>query len=76
DSIKIFKEGGGVVFVIHSLDKISLIDFKEGNIFKFKIDRRNSRVEVFNVNEPISISFKDAPVQSVLQVLSEFAGLN
>ncbi|BCL53055.1 secretin [Francisella tularensis subsp. holarctica] len=76
DSIKIFKEGGGVVFVIHSLDKISLSDFKEGNIFKFKIDRRNSRVEGFNVNEPISISFKDAPVQTVLQVLSEFAGLN
>lgn len=30
----------------------------------------------FNVNEPISISFKEAPVQTVLQVLSEFAGLN
>ncbi|APD50436.1 type IV pilus secretin PilQ family protein [Francisella hispaniensis] len=76
DSIKIFKEGGSVVFVIHSLDRISLSDFKEGNVFKFKIDRRNSRVEGFNVNEPISISFKDAPVQTVLQVLSEFAGLN
>ncbi|APC91816.1 type IV pilus secretin PilQ [Francisella opportunistica] len=76
DSIKVFKENGNVVFVIHSLDRISLSDFKEGNVFKFKIDRRNSRVEGFNVNEPISISFKDAPVQTVLQVLSEFAGLN
>ncbi|MFV9925354.1 MAG: type IV pilus secretin PilQ [Francisella endosymbiont of Hyalomma scupense] len=76
DSIKIFKDGGNVVFVIHSLDRISLSDFKEGNVFKFKIDRRNSRVEGFNVNEPISISFKDVPVQTVLQVLSEFAGLN
>ena len=76
DSIKIFKDGGNVVFVIHSLDKISLSDFKEGNVFKFKIDRRNSRIEGFNINEPISISFKNAPVQTVLQVLSEFASLN
>ncbi|ALB01643.1 secretin [Francisella persica ATCC VR-331] len=76
DSIKIFKDGGNVVFVIHSLDRISLSDFKEGNVFKFKIDRRNSCIEGFNVNETISISFKDAPVQTVLQVLSEFAGLN
>ncbi|KFJ42358.1 type IV pilus secretin PilQ family protein [Francisella philomiragia] len=76
DSIKILKDNGNVVFVIHSLDRIALSDFKEGNTFKFKIDRRNSRVEGFNVNEPISISFKDTPVQTVLQVLSEFAGLN
>lgn len=76
DSIKIFKDNGNVVFVIHSLDRIALSDFKEGNTFKFKIDRRNSRVEGFNVNEPISISFKNTPVQTVLQVLSEFAGLN
>ncbi|GMN88540.1 type IV pilus secretin PilQ [Francisella sciaenopsi] len=76
DSIKILKDNGNVVFVIHSLDRIALSDFKEGNTFKFKIDRRNSRVEGFNVNEPISISFKNTPVQTVLQVLSEFAGLN
>lgn len=76
DSIKILKDNGNVIFIIHSLDRIALSDFKEGNTFKFKIDRRNSRVEGFNVNEPISISFKDTPVQTVLQVLSEFAGLN
>lgn len=76
DSIKILKDNGNVIFVIHSLDRIALSDFKEGNTFKFKIDRRNSRVEGFNVNEPITISFKDTPVQTVLQVLSEFAGLN
>ncbi|AIT08585.1 secretin [Candidatus Francisella endociliophora] len=76
DSIKVHKEGSNVVFVLHSLDRISLSDLKEGDTFKFKIDRRNSRVEGFNINEPISISFKDAPVQTVLQVLSEFAGLN
>lgn len=76
DSIKILKDNDNVIFVIHSLDRIALSDFKEGNTFKFKIDRRNSRVEGFNVNEPITISFKDTPVQTVLQVLSEFAGLN
>lgn len=76
DSIKILKYNGNVVFVIHSLDRIALSDFKEGNTFKFKIDRRNSSVEGFNVNEPILILFKDTPVQTVLQVLSEFAGLN
>ncbi|GAB4223894.1 MAG: type IV pilus secretin PilQ family protein [Francisella sp.] len=76
DSIKIFKDNDNVVFVLHSLDRISLTDYKDGNLFKFKIDRRNSRVEGFNVNEPISISFKDAPVTTVLQVLAEFAGLN
>ncbi|WP_150467456.1 type IV pilus secretin PilQ [Francisella sp. SYW-9] len=76
DSIKVHKEDHSVVFVIHSLDRIALSDLKEGGAFKFKIDRRNSRVEGFNINEPISISFKDAPVQTVLQVLSEFAGLN
>lgn len=76
DSIKIHKDGNDVIFVIHSLDRISLTDLKEGDTFKFKIDRRNSRVEGFNINEPISISFKDADVQTVLQVLSEFAGLN
>ncbi|MED7788939.1 type IV pilus secretin PilQ [Francisella sp. 19X1-34] len=76
DSIKVHKEKHNVVFVIHSLDRIALSDLKEGDALKFKIDRRNSRVEGFNVNEPISISFKDAPVQTVLQVLSEFAGLN
>lgn len=76
DSIRVHKEKNDVVFVIHSLDRIALNDLKEGDAFKFKIDRRNSRVEGFNINEPISISFKDAPVQTVLQVLSEFAGLN
>lgn len=76
DSIRVHKENNNVVFVIHSLDRIALSDLKEGDAFKFKIDRRNSRVEGFNINEPISISFKDAPVQTVLQVLSEFAGLN
>ncbi len=76
DSIKIHKEGKNVVFVIHSLDRIALTNLKEGDIFKFKIDRRKSRVEGFNINEPISISFNEAPVQTVLQVLSEFAGLN
>lgn len=76
DSIKVHKQGKNVAFVIHALDRISLNDLKQGNDIKFQIDRRNSRVEGFNVNEPISISFKDAPVQTVLQVLSEFAGLN
>jgi type IV pilus assembly protein PilQ len=76
DGIKIHKEGNDVVFVIHSLDRIALTNLKEGDIFKFKIDRRKSRVEGFNINEPISISFNEAPVQTVLQVLSEFAGLN
>lgn len=76
DSIKVHKEDNNVVFVLHSLDRVALSDLKEGDAFKFKIDRRNSRVEGFNINEPISISFKDAPVQTVLQVLSEFAGLN
>ncbi|AXA34736.1 type IV pilus secretin PilQ [Francisella adeliensis] len=76
DSIKIRKENNKVIFVIHSLDRIALTDYKEGDTFKFTIDRRKSRVEGFNVNEPISISFKEAPVQTVLQVLSEFAGLN
>lgn len=76
DSIKIHKEDDKVIFVIHALDRIALTDYKEGDAFKFSIDRRKSRVQGFNVNEPISISFKDAPVQTVLQVLSEFAGLN
>ena len=76
DSIRVHKENNNVVFVIHSLDRIALSDLKEGDAFKFKIDRRNSRVEGFNINEPISISFKDASIQTVLQVLSEFAGLN
>ena len=76
DTIKIHKEDRGVVFVIHSFDRIAITDLKEGDAFKFKIDRRKSRVEGFNINEPISISFNEAPVQTVLQVLSEFAGLN
>ena len=76
DSIKIHKEDRKVVFVIHSLDRIALTNQKEGDTFKFKIDRRKSRVQGFNVNEPISISFNEASVQTVLQVLSEFAGLN
>ena len=76
DTIKIHKEGESVIFVIHSLDRIALTNLKEGDTFKFKIDRRTSRVEGFNINEPISISFNEAPVQTVLQVLSEFAGLN
>ncbi|API86852.1 type IV pilus secretin PilQ [Francisella uliginis] len=76
DSIRVHKGNNNVVFVIHSLDRVALNDLKEGDAFKFKIDRRNSRVEGFNINEPISISFKDAPIQTVLQVLSEFAGLN
>ena len=76
DGIKIHKEGQNVVFVIHSLDRIALTNLKEGDTFKFKIDRRKSRVEGFNINKPISISFNEAPVQTVLQVLSEFAGLN
>ncbi|AJC49127.1 type IV pilus secretin PilQ family protein [Allofrancisella guangzhouensis] len=76
DSIKVRKEDNDVVFIVHSLDRITLTDFKEGNSFTFKIDRRKSRIENFNINEPISISFQDSPVQTVLQVLSEFAGLN
>ncbi|KEI35915.1 type IV pilus secretin PilQ [Allofrancisella frigidaquae] len=76
DIIKIRNENNDVVFIIHSLDRIALTDFKEGNNFTFKIDRRKSRIENFNINESISLSFQDAPVQTVLQVLSEFAGLN
>ncbi|QIV96019.1 type IV pilus assembly protein PilQ [Allofrancisella inopinata] len=76
DIIKVRNENNDVVFIIHSLDRIALTDFKEGNSFTFKIDRRKSRIENFNINESISLSFQDAPVQTVLQVLSEFAGLN
>ena len=76
DSMRIYSEDNKVVIVVHSLDRIALTDSKDGDNIKFKIDRRTSRVTNFNVNEPITIAFKDAPVELVLQVLSEFAGLN
>ena len=76
DSIKISQVGESVVFKIHSFAKITASNFKSGNSISFKIDRRQSQVEGFNVNKPLSISFKNTPVQTVLQVLAKFAGLN
>lgn len=76
DAIKVRKDGDKVIFVIHALDRISLTDLKDNNTFTFKVERHKSRVDDFNMNEPISISFKDAPVDTVLQVLAEFAGMN
>jgi type IV pilus assembly protein PilQ len=74
--MRIYSEDNKVIIVVHSLDRIALTDIKDGDDISFKINRRTSRVTNFNVNEPITIAFKDAPVELVLQVLSEFAGLN
>ncbi|MFC4891463.1 type IV pilus secretin PilQ [Pseudofrancisella aestuarii] len=78
DSIKISHPNNKseTVFEIHSLDRIAFSDNRKANVLEFKFDRQKSRVEGFNIYEPITVSFKDTPIETVLQVLAEFAGLN
>lgn len=78
DSIKISHPNSKneTVFEIHSLDRIAFSDNRKANVLEFRFDRQKSRVEGFNIYEPITVSFKDTPIETVLQVLAEFAGLN
>jgi type IV pilus assembly protein PilQ len=76
DSIEITHENNKVIFKLYSLAKISYTERKEKNSLKVMVDRKKSKIDGFNVYEPISVSFKDTPINTVLQVLSDLAGLN
>ena len=74
--IKIKKENGNIIFDIQSLEKMSYHQRISGKSLDIILDRQESKVKDFNINEPITLMFKNAPLSSVLKVLADFAGLN
>ena len=74
--IKIEKKENDIIFNIQSLEKMSYKQKISGKSLDIILDRQESKVKDFDINEPISLMFKNTPLSNVLKVLADFAGLN
>lgn len=76
NTIDVSQKGQDVVLKFKMNQNFTFHDNLTSKKFQLTLDKQDTRVSDFNTKKPISLSFQNTPVRTILQSLAQFAGMN